>query len=80
MTAQPKIIRAGFDVQAARKDFSQSVQITPTPMTWYMLGVILEQQKNIPAATQAYEKALQMNPNLRDAQSRLSALEHQTRP
>jgi tetratricopeptide (TPR) repeat protein len=63
------------DLEGARKDFSRSVQITPTPVTWFTLGMILEQEKNIPAAVQAYEAALRMNPNLKDAQTRLQALQ-----
>jgi protein O-mannosyl-transferase len=65
------------DLEAARKDFSQSIEITPTPMTWYTLGVILEDEKNIPAAIQAYEAALQMNPNLQQAQAHLQELRQQ---
>jgi tetratricopeptide (TPR) repeat protein len=65
------------DLNDARKDFQRSVQITPTPMTWYVLGTILEQQKNLPGAIEAYQSALRMDPNLADAQQRLDALRHQ---
>jgi tetratricopeptide (TPR) repeat protein len=65
------------DLENARKDFAQSVNIMPTPMTWYTLGVVLEDQKNIPAAVQAYQTALQMNPNLADARAHLQALQGQ---
>jgi tetratricopeptide (TPR) repeat protein len=69
-------IRQG-DLEGARKDFSRSVEILPTPMTWFTLGTILERQKDIPAAIQAYQSALGMNPNLADAQSRLQTLRQQ---
>ena len=65
------------DLESARKDFSRSVQITPTPMTWFTLGLILEQQKNAAAAAQAYKQALQLNPNLNDARTHLSKLRPQ---
>ncbi len=64
------------DFDDARRDFQRSIEITPTPMTWYVLGTIYEQQKNFPAAIEAYESALRMNPNLAQAQQRLSALQH----
>jgi protein O-mannosyl-transferase len=66
------------DIEGARKDFSRSAEITPTPGTWLMLGTILEQEKNVPAAIQAYQTALQMNPNLLQAREHLEALRQQT--
>ena len=65
------------DLDSAQKDFSRSAQITPTPMTWFTLGLILEQQKNLPAAAQAYQQALQLNPNLSDAKAHLTDLRSQ---
>lgn len=65
------------DLGGARKDFQRSVEITPTPMTWYVLGTILEQQKDLPAAMGAYQSALRMAPGLAQAQQRLSALRQQ---
>jgi Tfp pilus assembly protein PilF len=66
------------DLESARQDFTRSVEIMPTPATWYTLGVILEDQKNIPAAVQAYQSALQMKPDLAEARSRLQALQSPT--
>ena len=65
------------DLADARKDFSRSVQIMPTPGTWYVLGTIFEQQGDIPDAIHAYQSALSMNPNLTQARQRLAALHPQ---
>jgi Tfp pilus assembly protein PilF len=62
------------DLEGARKDFSRSVQIAPTPMTWYTLGTILENEKNFSAAIEDYQAALRMNPNLTEAQQHLQVL------
>ena len=62
------------DLESARKDFTSSAQLFPTPMTWYTLGLILESQHNIQAAERAYQAALYMNPNLKDAQEHLRQL------
>ncbi|HEY6465991.1 MAG TPA: tetratricopeptide repeat protein [Candidatus Acidoferrales bacterium] len=59
----------------AGKDFLRSTQIAPTPMSWYTLGVVLEAQRNPAAAIHAYESALRLDPNLRDAADRLEALQ-----
>jgi tetratricopeptide (TPR) repeat protein len=58
-------------LEGAREDFTRAVQILPTPMTWFTLGRVLEDQKNWGAAVSAYRAALQMNPNLPDAQAHL---------
>lgn len=65
------------DLAGAQKDFTRSVRITPTPMTWFTLGLILEQEKNISAAAQAYEEALRLNPKLAVAQTHLNNLRSQ---
>jgi tetratricopeptide (TPR) repeat protein len=65
------------NLEGARKDFSRSVEITPTPGTWFILGVILEQEKNVPGATRAFETALKMNPSLKEAQTHLDTLRQQ---
>jgi tetratricopeptide (TPR) repeat protein len=67
------------DLDAAGKDFLRSTQVAPTPLTWYTLGVILEAERNPTAAIHAYESALQLDPNLRNAQSRLQVLLEQPR-
>jgi Tfp pilus assembly protein PilF len=65
------------DLEGARQDFSHATQLLPTPMTWFTLGMVLEKQKDVVGAVQAYEEALRMNPNLTDAQTHLQALGRQ---
>lgn len=62
------------DLEMARQDFARATQILPTAMTWYTLGVILEDQGNSKAAVQAFDAALQMNPGLDDAKAHLRIL------
>jgi tetratricopeptide (TPR) repeat protein len=56
---------------AAESDFLRSAQIAPTPMTWYVLGSILEREDKWADAARAYQLALQMNPGLVEAQQGL---------
>jgi protein O-mannosyl-transferase len=59
----------------AQRDFTRATQLVPTAMTWYTLGLVLEDQGNNKEAVQAFDTALQMNPNLNDAKSHLRRLE-----
>lgn len=62
------------DLDAARKDFTRSVQLAPTAMTWYTLGLVLEDERKLEAAAQAYQQALRIDPDLKLAQERLQNL------
>ena len=79
MQVYPRIDRGMIEyregkLDAAREDFTRAVQILPTPMTWYTLGRVLEDQKNWEPAANAYRTALQMNPNLSDAPTHLQTV------
>lgn len=62
------------NLEIARQDFTRATQILPTAMTWYTLGLILEDQGNSKAAVQAFGAALRMNPDLGDAKAHLRTL------
>ena len=65
-------------LETASADFERAAQLAPTPMTWYTLGVILEKKGNLAGAAQAYQTALQMKPDLSDAQNHLRGLRERT--
>jgi tetratricopeptide (TPR) repeat protein len=62
------------DLEAATKDFSQSVRLTPTPKAYLWLGKALEDKGSLTQAASAYENALRMEPDLSEAKARLSAI------
>ena len=68
------------DLGSAEQDFYRSVQQQPTPMTWYTLGMIREEEGKPEGAREAYEAALHLKPDLTDAAERLQKLQHPPLP
>lgn len=62
------------NLDAATKDFSQAVRVTPTPKDYLWLGRGLEDKGELSQAAAAYENALRMEPDLTEAQTRLTAI------
>jgi tetratricopeptide (TPR) repeat protein len=60
---------------AALLDFSQAVQIAPSPLAFYWRGRILEDEGQFPAAAEAYRNVLKIAPNFGDTQARLGKVE-----
>ncbi len=61
---RPEMIRALIEDTTAR----------PTPEGFYSLGFLLQQAGNVPDARDAYARALNLDPNLREAKDALNAL------
>jgi tetratricopeptide (TPR) repeat protein len=62
------------DLEAAIKDFSQSLRLEPTPKAYLWQGKALEDKRSPTEAASAYQNALRMEPDLNEAQDRLSAI------
>ena len=59
---------------AALADLAKSAQLSPSALTYLVMGRVYEDKRNIEAAAKSYETALTINPNLAEASSRLAAL------
>jgi len=62
------------DLDAARGDLSQAVQMTSSPAAWLLLGRVLEDQGQLQAAAVAYQNCLKLSPDMPDAQDHLNAV------
>lgn len=62
------------DYRAAESDFLAAVAVAPDPSGYFWLGRTRERLGNLNGATEAYRKALAMQPNMIDAKDRLDAL------
>jgi len=62
------------DLEAAIKDFSQSLRLEPTPKAYLWQGKALEDKGSLTEAATAFENALRMEPDLAEAQERLTAI------
>jgi len=62
------------DRDAAARDFAHSVGLSPTAKGYLWLGRALEDKNLLQPAASAYENALRMEPDLSEAQGRLSAV------
>jgi protein O-mannosyl-transferase len=67
------------DLEAATRDFSQSLRLTPTPKAYLWLGKAQEDKGLLAQAESNYESALRMEPDLREAQTQLSAVRAKAR-
>lgn len=65
------------EIGEAITDLSHSVEIQPTPEAFFHLGRLLAQVGHVPEAIGAYQRALQLAPNLTAAQQALEALRRQ---
>jgi tetratricopeptide (TPR) repeat protein len=54
-----------FDL--ARQEFGKAAQLVPSPTAYYQLGTVLDQQKEWRAAIRAYQKAIELNPEMIEA-------------
>jgi tetratricopeptide (TPR) repeat protein len=62
------------NMAAALADFSRAAQIAPMPIADFWLGRTLEDLGQLPAALNAYTAALQLDPNLAEAEQHIEAL------
>jgi len=63
----------------AADQFSRAVAVEPTAPRWLLLAESLEAAGNPAPALAAYQKALQLNPHLTEAQERIAAISAQPR-
>ncbi|MBF0501683.1 MAG: polysaccharide deacetylase family protein [Candidatus Riflebacteria bacterium] len=68
--------RLGF-VREALTWYQASLQLQPTYWTWYNLGLLREDLKQIPEAIQSHEEALRMCPDFLQAAKHLSQLRNE---
>ncbi len=64
----------------AEADFTQALRIQPSPELFLMLGMALEGEQKFDLALQAYQRALQYDPGMTLAQTRIAALEKRNAP
>jgi protein O-mannosyl-transferase len=62
-------------LDAALQDFARAAQIAPSPLAFYWEGRLLEDKGQMTAAAEAYRSALEVSPDLSDAQARLERIE-----
>src|SRR5215469_1622925 len=63
-----------LEVEDGIDRLSKALAANPTPEGYVQLGGMLEQDRQLPKAQVAYQKALALDPNLADAKQALSAL------
>jgi tetratricopeptide (TPR) repeat protein len=68
------------NLSAAEKDFSQALLLTPTSATCYWLGRVLEDKGEFQRAEGAYETALQLSPEMNEAQTHLVSVRRKLQP
>jgi tetratricopeptide (TPR) repeat protein len=61
-------------LDAALQDFVRAAQISASPVTYFWMGRVLEEKGLFPEAVVAYTGALQMAPDMQEAQTRLDAM------
>ena len=66
-------------LDAAHADFSRASQLMPNPQSYFWLGRVDEDRAELPAAADAYQSALRLAPELREAQLRLDAIREKLR-
>lgn len=59
---------------AAKSMVEEQVQTSPSPETYYLLGELHRELKNIPEATKAYKKALELDVNHYDSNAGLAEI------
>jgi tetratricopeptide (TPR) repeat protein len=64
----------------AEAEFSQALRIQPTPELFLMLGMALEGEQKFGLALEAYERALQYDPGMTLAKTRIAALQKRNAP
>jgi protein O-mannosyl-transferase len=62
------------NLDAARADVSQAIQMAPSPPAWFLLGRVLEDQNQLQAAADAYRNCLKVSPGMSDAQAHLDGV------
>jgi tetratricopeptide (TPR) repeat protein len=69
------------DLNAAEKDFSQALRLTPSSsVTCYWLGRVLEGKGELRRAQSAYETALELSPEMTEARAHLLSVRRQLEP
>ena len=69
------------ELAQAIKDYEAAAKANPLDMlAYYDLGVVYQQQKNLPAASTAYQKALLINPKYQPAMFNLAILDTPSQP
>jgi tetratricopeptide (TPR) repeat protein len=68
------------NLNAAEKDFSQALLLTPSSATCYWLGRVLEDQGELKRAESAYETALKFSPEMNDARTHLVSVRRKLEP
>jgi protein O-GlcNAc transferase len=61
-------------LDAALRDFVRAAQISASPIAWFWMGRTLEDQERFSEAAAAYQTALQMAPDMQEAQTRLNVV------
>ena len=64
----------GSALDAALRDFEQAAQIGSSPTARFWVGRVFEQEGKFPEAAISYQQALQMAPNLKEAQLHLKSV------
>lgn len=64
----------------AEAEFAQALRIQPTSELFLMLGMALEGEQKFDLALEAYKRALQYDPGMTVAQTRIAALEKRSAP
>lgn len=63
----------------ALRDFTRAVQIAPSAIAYFWKGRTLEDKGNLPEAAAAYTAALQISPDMQEAQTRLQGVRSRIR-
>jgi len=61
-------------LDAALQDFTRAAEVGPSPIALYWQGYVLENEGRVSDATTAYQNALKLAPDFKDAQARLENL------
>jgi len=61
-------------LDAAFEDFTRAAEVAPSPTALYLQGYVLEKKGRLSDAIAAYENALKLSPDFKDAQARLENL------
>jgi tetratricopeptide (TPR) repeat protein len=64
----------------AESDFVQALRLQPQPELFYLLGMALEGEQRYGLALQSYSQALQRDPGMAPAQTRIAVLQQRNAP
>jgi tetratricopeptide (TPR) repeat protein len=68
------------NLNAAEKDFSEALLLTPSSATCYWLGRVLEDKGELKRAESAYETALNLSPEMNEARTHLVSVRRKLEP